>query len=250
MLENRKYGLEFISDRDIYEHVKHTVLQYRFEIDLDRFTENIIDPIKLTFDSIVYQRSIRDVLEGEISRQLDKSNTNQIGYFHENIFKYINPEWIVPKKGYDIINEKEFIYVEIKNKYNTMNSSSAQKIYISMQNTILKNPKAKCLLVEVLAKNSQDVPWEPSVDGVSMSDNRIRRMSIDKFYELVTKDPLAFKNLCLALPKIIEDVVQETQPSKKANTVIDDLQKLGKDMLKSIYWLSFKNYEGFDDFRA
>jgi len=44
------------------------------------------------------------------------------------------------------------IYVEMKNKHNTMNSSSSQKIYMRMQNKILENPKAVCMLVEVIAK--------------------------------------------------------------------------------------------------
>lgn len=249
-MRDRKYGLGFISDRDIYAHVKHTVQQYRLEIDFTQFTENVIDPIKLTFDSIVYQRAIQDVLEDEIVRQLDKSNTNHIGYFHQNIFKFINPEWVVPTKGYDIINESQSIYIEMKNKHNTMNSSSAQKIYIAMQNTILKNPNAQCILVEVLARKSQNIPWKISIHGTPASDERIRKMSIDQFYERVTKDPFAFKKLCLALPKIIEDVVKEVQPIQKAHTVIEALKSLGSDMLKSIYWLSFKNYEGFDDFHG
>ena len=44
-----------------------------------------------------------------------------IEYFHQNIFKYINPKWKVPKKGFDLINEKDKIFVEMKNKHNTMN---------------------------------------------------------------------------------------------------------------------------------
>ena len=46
-----KYNLGFISDEDIYEHVKMTVEAYRREITLNQFNENIIDPIKLTFDA-------------------------------------------------------------------------------------------------------------------------------------------------------------------------------------------------------
>ena len=44
-----KYNLGFISDEDIYNHVKTTVLQYRRNIDLKEFNKNIIDPVKLTF---------------------------------------------------------------------------------------------------------------------------------------------------------------------------------------------------------
>lgn len=76
------YHLSFISDVDLFNHVRETVEKYRFSIDLNQFNENIIDPIKLTFDAKVYGRSIQEVIEFEILRQLDRSNINHIGYFH------------------------------------------------------------------------------------------------------------------------------------------------------------------------
>ena len=83
------YNLGFITDEDFNEHVLDTVNKYRFSINFDEFKKNIIDPIKLTFDSKVYGKSIQDTIESEIIRQIDKSNTNHIGYFHQNIFKHI-----------------------------------------------------------------------------------------------------------------------------------------------------------------
>jgi len=83
----RRYNLGFISNRDLFDHVKNTVEKYRFQIDLKKFNKNLIDPVKLTFDSKVYGKSLEDIIESEIIRQMDKSNTNYIGYFHQNIFK-------------------------------------------------------------------------------------------------------------------------------------------------------------------
>ena len=124
----KKYNLQFIRDEDLFEHVKCTVLQYRFAINLQDFSKNLLDPIKLTFDAKVYKKDIEDVLESEVIRQLDKSNTNHIGYFHQNIFRYIGGgDWEVPDQGYDIVNLKQQIFVEMKNKHNTVNSSSSQK---------------------------------------------------------------------------------------------------------------------------
>ena len=72
-----------------------------------------------------------------------------------------------------------------------------------MQHKINKLPKANCFLVEVIAKNSQNIPWIISLDSEQISDNRIRRLSIDKFYEIVTNDKNAFKNLLglISFPK-------------------------------------------------
>ena len=192
----RNYNLNFISNEDLYKHTKITVDKYRFQIDLARFNKNLIDPIKLTFDSKVYNNDIRSVIESEIVRQMDKSNTNHIGYFHQNIFNYIGDGWSVPQKGYDIVNEDKNYFVEMKNKHNTMNSSSSQKTYMRMQNTIIRNPKATCMLVEVIARKSQNIIWNVRLDNESVSNKNIRRVSIDKFYELVTGEKTAFINLC------------------------------------------------------
>ncbi len=246
----RSYNLGFISDEDIFTHVKETVEKYRFKIDLKKFNKNLIDPIKLTFDSKIYAKSIEEIIEAEIIRQMDKSNTNHIGYFHQNIFKYIDPAWSVPKQGFDLINEKEKIYVEIKNKHNTMNSASSQKTYMKMQGMLLDDAENRCMLVEIIAKKSQNVPWQISLDGVSRKHEYIRRVSIDKFYELVTGKRDSFKKLCEALPKVLDDVIA-TQPKETLeNSVFEELSKLSPNLLKSLYLLSFSKYDGFEDFEV
>ncbi len=246
----RNYGLSFISNEDLYNHTKDTVEKYRFQVDLAKFNKNLIDPIKLTFDSKVYDRNIQSVIESEIVRQMDKSNTNHIGYFHQNIFNHIGDGWSVPKNGYDVVNLGEHYYVEMKNKHNTMNSSSSQKTYMRMQHTILHTSNATCILVEVIARNSQNVVWNVSLDGNPVSNENIRRVSIDKFYELVTGKRTAFKDLCEQLPKVIEDIVNDIELDVESNTVFTELEKISPNLLKSLYLLSFKKYEGFGDFNV
>jgi len=239
------YGLEFIADNDLFAHVKETVEQYRFQINLKEFNQNLVDPIKLTFDAKIYGKTIEEIIETEVIRQIDKSNTNHIGYFHQNIFRYQGNGWNVPEKGYDVINHERKIFVEMKNKHNTMNSSSAQKTYMKMQNKILRDDEAVCYLVEVIAKKSQDMVWNISLDGEPIANKRIRRISIDKFYELVTGLPTAFYDLCRILPQVIEDVVVERGTGKIVNSVFAELQELSPDLIKSIYLLAFRKYAGF-----
>lgn len=244
------YDLGFISDKALFDHVKDTVEKYRFKIDLKKFNKNLIDPIKLTFDSKVYGRSLEDIVESEIIRQMDKSNTNHIGYFHQNIFKYIDSDWRVPKRGFDLVNEREKIYVEMKNKHNTMNSSSSQKTYIKMQSKLLDSSECRCMLVEVIAKNSQNIPWKISLDGVSREHQYIRRVSIDKFYETVTGESGAFKALCQVLPKVLDDVITSIEAETIENSVFEELSAISPNLLKSLYMLSFSKYEGFEDFNV
>lgn len=252
-----QYNLDFISNTDLFNHVKETIDKYRFDIDLDKLNKNLIDPIKLTFDAGVYQNTfdnsaLERVLQDEVRRQMDKSNTNHIGYFHQNIFRYIgtNNGWIVPIQGFDVENPKLKIFVEMKNKHNTMNSSSSAKTYMRMQNKVLQDNQNICLLVEAIAKRSQDSEWVCSVDGQTMKHPNIRRVSLDKFYERVTGNPTAFANLCAILPNVVSDVIKQQEHAFIQDTVIADLYAIGADdILKNLYLLAFKTYQGFKQFQ-
>ena len=245
------YGLPFISDDDLFSHTKETVKKYRFVINLAAFNKNLVDPIKLTFDSKIYNKTIEEIIESECLRQIDKSNTNHIGYFHQNIFRYLGGgDWVVPRRGFDVINDVEKIYVEMKNKHNTMNSSSSQKTYMRMQAKLIEDSEATCMLVEVIAKKSQNIMWMLRLDGIPVQSEKIRRLSIDQFYALVTGEAQAFKQLCEVLPLVIEDVVSEVLSEQESNTVLSELEAINPNVLKSIYLLSFGKYEGFDHFNV
>lgn len=240
------YSLGFISNENIFEHVRKTVESYRRAISLFQFNENIIDPIKMTFDSKVYGKTIRQAIEDECFRQIDKSNSNRIGYFHQNLFHYAGNGWVVPSQGFDVENDEKHIYVELKNKHNTMNSASSQKTYMKMQAKLLDDDQATCYLVEVISTKSKDETWRITLDKRPRSHNRIRRMSMDKFYELVFGDSKAFFKLCMALPEIIEDVVSENETFTLKNTVYKELAEGHADLLAALYLLAFSTYEGFD----
>jgi hypothetical protein len=113
----------------------------------------------------------------------------------------------------------------------------------------LQNPQAQCLLVEVIAGASQNMSWAVRLDGRSICNENIRRVSIDKFYEIVTGNPFAFRQLCAVLPKVIADVVDDlAQNVAIQNTVYQELQAISPNLLKSVYLLSFKKYQGFNEF--
>lgn len=247
----RTYNLGFISDGDIFQHVKDTVQLYRTTIKLKEFNANIVDPIKLTFDSKVYDKSIEEIIESECIRQIDKSNNNTIGYFHQNLFKYALNGWEVPLNGvtgFDVQNPGLHIYAELKNKHNTMNAASSQKTYMKMQGQILDDDQSTCMLVEVIATVSQNKKWEVSIDKKKYRHNNIRRVSIDKFYGIVFDDDEAFFRLCKALPIILDDVLKEMEQGEEKNTVYRELMEISPDILRSLYLLAFKTYDGFDEF--
>ena len=245
------WDLAFIDRNDFKKHVSDTIKTYDNTlkgIDLHSFNSNIIDPIKLTFDSKVYRKTIEEVIENELVRQRDKTNTNAIGYFHQNLFKYID-NCEVPNVGFDVIYTRSNgsrVYVEMKNKHNTMNSSAAQKTFLKMTTQILNDDNCDCYLVEIIAKRSQNIVWNVSLDYERVSNDHIKRVSIDKFYEEVTGDKDAFYKICKQLPIIIDEIISENNEFVvEDDTVISELRSTNPDILKSLYILAFSTYEGF-----
>lgn len=268
------WELSFISEKDFTNHVKDTIDKYGEKLesfDIVRFNKNIVDPIKMIFDKTVYQTSWDEIVGNEIFRQRDKSNNNDIGYFHQRIFQYIN-NCHVPDNGteggWDVIFQVpegitlpewdivHTVYVEMKNKHNTMNSAAAGKTYIKMQSQLLDDDDCACFLVEAIAKKSQNIKWSTTVDGKSVSHKKIRRVSLDQFYALVTGQEDAFYKMCMVLPKVIEKVVNEGGEDVKVphDSVMSELRRIAKEMntddenlamALAVYLLGFSTYNGF-----
>lgn len=251
---DKNYKLDFIEQYDFENHVIATLREYRETlkaIDLKKFNSNLIDPIKLLFDKNVFNKSFEEIIKLEIHRQRDKSNSNIIGYFHQNMFRYI-ANCQVPREGWDVIftNGNSTYYVEMKNKHNTMNSSASGKTFMKMQNHLLNaedKDRSICALVEVIAKKSQNKPWVITLDKIKQTPNeQLRRISIDKFYEIVTGNPNAFKMICEQLPMTIEKVIADNKALQvEKDTVFEELETINKDTLLALYKLTFSTYEGF-----
>lgn len=269
------WNISFITRENLKEHVTKTIASYGEKLkpyDIKKLNSNLLDPIKMIFDKYIYQESWEDLISGEIFRQRDKANNNSIGYFHQRIFDYFE-DCRVPDNGkdggWDVIFEKEDgiqlptgetvhrVYVEMKNKHNTMNSASAGKTYIKMQNQLLRDDDCACFLVEAIAKQSQNAKWETSVDGQKVSHKRIRRVSIDRFYALVTGQEDAFYQICLVLPEIINEVVSSNNNVKTPkDSAFNDLRSIASAlpykseelaMAMAIYLLGFSTYSGFSE---
>lgn len=255
------WNLNFITRENLKQHIKNTISTYEKTldgIDLSKFNSNIVDPIKMVFDSKVYRKNFEEVIKDELVRQRDKTNSNAIGYFHQNMFKYIK-KCEVPKEGFDVIytkNDGTKIYIEMKNKHNTMNSASAGKTYIKMQSQLLDDDDCACFLVEAIAQRSQNIKWETTVDQKRVSHRRIRRVSLDQFYALVTGEQDAFYQMCMILPEVISDVVTNSESKVPHDTVLEELKNIANTvgendenmvMAIAIYLLGFNSYNGFSN---
>lgn len=80
-----------------------------------------------------------------------------------------------------------------------------------MQNKISNDPNAIYFFVEVIARNSQNIVWKVSVAGERLENDRIRRVSMDKFYDIVTGGKNAFFKICMVLPELIDEIIDENK---------------------------------------
>lgn len=267
------WNLSFITEQEFTDHVRSTIQKHGDKLesfDLKRFNRNIVDPVKLIFDKTVYRATWEETISNEIFRQRDKSNNNDIGYFHQQIFQYVT-NCHVPRNGEEggwdviytnpdgiVLPDKSIVhtvYVEMKNKHNTMNSSASGKTFIKMQNQLLKDDDCACFLVEAIAKKSQNIKWETSVDGQRMGHRLIRRVSLDQFYELVTGQEDAFYQMCMVLPEVIQKVVESSGSELVPHdTVIEELKAIADKnncgnsdlaIAMAVYMLGFSTYNGF-----
>ena len=120
--------VDFIADEhflDCIANLHKAYLKAKNNITKKNFYTNKVDTIKLTFDAKFNNIDEESLIQAEILRQIDKSINNSIGTFHEQILGGINGFEVGNLSGFDIKAKDDTLFADIKNKHNTMNSSSA-----------------------------------------------------------------------------------------------------------------------------
>lgn len=205
-MEN-KY-INFVSDEHLLNCIGNLYKSYlkaKSEISKKKFYTNKVDTIKLTFDAKFNGIDEEKLIEAEIIRQIDKSINNSIGTFHEQVLGGIEGYEVGNLSGFDIKAEDDTLFADIKNKHNTMNSSSAEALFQKLARYADDYKKAKCYWVQILAKGSFNEHWKGDINGKEYSHSRVFKISGDRFYALLTGEEDAFFQLYKALPIAIED---------------------------------------------
>lgn len=203
----------WISEQDLSKAIRHVYEKYKKALEgqnLRSFNKNVIDPFTLLFDVTLTEKDIEDWLQEESARQLQKTLSNAVGDFHQIVLgscKGWKNLGTGNETGLDLKKEDNTVFAEIKNKYNTMNSNSSQTVFNKLKTILTIYPSATAYLVQVIKKPgpSYDLCW-----GYKGNNNqRIRIISGDKFYEKVTGQPTALKQLYSILSKTISDFLKQ-----------------------------------------
>lgn len=215
------YGLKFMDSKKLYEATYKLVTRIEAARGEADPYKNVIDPFGALFDSsLVVGLNSEEWLGVERSRQIGKSLSNAVGDFHQELIGLL-PGWeSTGMQGgvIDLIHSTAFgsratpVIAELKNKHNTMNSSSAKALHTLFQDA-LRWPTYKgytAYLIEVVPKKPGgiDKPWTTAKRG---KVDQIRRIDAASVYRISSGgDVLAFEKLFVALPLVLMDIKGET----------------------------------------
>ncbi len=247
--------VDFVSDDHLLkciENLHGSYLKAKADVSKKKFYSNKIDTIKLTFDSRFNDIDEENIIELEILRQIDKSINNSIGTFHEQVLGGIKGYEVGNLSGFDIKAEDDTLFADIKNKHNTMNSSSAESLFQKLARFADNYKQAKCYWVQILAKGSFNEHWRGDINGKEYSHSRVFKISGDRFYAILSNQDDAFLQLYKALPIAIKDYLQgiKAKDEINENSIFEDIKessnKKGRNILEQITFENYSYYLGFD----
>lgn len=217
---SNKY-VDFVSDKYFEKCVKYVCDAYAnffVNIDKDKLQSNGIDPIKMTFDIRKIDGSFNSWLIREKLRQDDKTAGMAIGQFHQMLLGGVDG-WKDLMTGdgthLDLQKEDNTIWMELKNKENTVNSASQHKMRERLEDVSETHPNCKCYWAYVVALNgkSENKIWWPYTNAKEKNEN-IRKLSGDKIYDVVTGSSGNLKKTLDALQKVIPIVCADSKKIK------------------------------------
>lgn len=180
----------------------------------DNFERNIIDPFSTLLEMAIFDCDKTSWVKSETKRQAQKSLTNAIGTFHQQVLGSVDGwENLRTSNQVDLVNTKRKILAEVKNKHNTLKASDKATLYnklhdmISKKNSVFKDYTA--YYVEIIPDSSKVydrifTPSDSSIGSKCPSNEKIRYIDGRSFYFLASGDPEALDKLFLALPKLIK----------------------------------------------
>lgn len=250
--------VDFIEDKKLFDAIHKlygTYLKSFATKSLQDMNKNIMDPFKFQFDTVFLNGGDANAtLNSEIFRQSDKSISNAIGVFHQQLIGSIEGFCETLDLPCDVKKEDNTIFAEVKNKHNTMNVRSAAGVYEELEGLAKSYPRAICYLVEIIAKKSGNEVWAQTINEKKIEHPRIRKISADQFYQLATGDKEAFRKLCSAIPVAIKDYLQDNNikgdlasggTSEAYQSLSNKAQKDGMDVLGELFSISLESYNGF-----
>jgi hypothetical protein len=150
---------------------------YRNKIDgfnIDDFLKTGVDPFRFTTNVSIW--GLQNAIRKEIEHKVEMALENLIGDFHEDylgncVHVSTNTKWEkVPEgsiPGIDIANRQQEVYLQIKSKHNSMNSSSSKKLAEELEETLEIHPNSEVGCIWVVATQNRKAIGENTISEVA-----------------------------------------------------------------------------------
>ncbi|MAZ56524.1 Eco47II family restriction endonuclease [bacterium] len=221
---------EHLEDKDLLDAVSEVINSVHTDLQsIDKsLHSNVIDPFSALFDASMQNISYEEWLEQEKMRQVQKTLQNAIGYFHETIIGKLNGWNQLSQGGYDVENKRKKVFAELKNKHNTMNSSTSEAVYTKMAEFLdgeKNGHTAYVVIVIPKSSNRYNKTFAPSVRGTRLPErDDLKVVDGATFYEIATGDSEALNKLYASLPEAIKHVTDVTDKNYAPN--LESFQEL------------------------
>lgn len=208
--------LSFIEDQKLEEIVGNALTKGEFALKnvKTKFSRNVIDPFSILFEMGSFEISIDQWTANEEIRQAQKSLSNAIGLFHQNILGSIKGWQLLPIGGIvDIVNSDSMIIGEVKNKHNTLKGSDKSSLYSKIEDLVMRKGHMykgyTAYYIEIIPKkcnryNIEFIPSDASKGATCAANSLIRQIDGYSFYALATGIENALEQLFEAIPKVIK----------------------------------------------
>ena len=212
-MESHRY-VDFVSDEHFLDCVRWVCESYMDPRDRDEqsLNRNGIDPFKMVFDMICYDMDLSGWKVKEHARQEDKTTNNRTGDFHQRLLGGVDG-WTDLGVGddtkLDLKRGDDTIFMELKNKFNTVNGDSLSKVREKLEANSARYPHSTNYWAYIVAKDgtSGTSSWRYK----KRENPRIRKLWGDNVYSLVTGRGDSLYQVWRALPKAICVVRQADQ---------------------------------------
>lgn len=211
--------LSFIDDQ-LLETIVSEVLKKGQNAHLNsNINKNVIDPFSILFELSSFSITSEQWFENEKIRQSQKTLSNHVGFFHQNVLGAINGWKSLGTGGIiDVISHEKKIIAEIKNKHNTVKGSDKIGVYqklsdfVTMKGHLYKNYTA--YYVEIIPKkperyNKCFTPSDSQRGKQCETNELVRQIDGYSFYALATGVEDALQQLFSVLPEVIAKIKPE-----------------------------------------
>lgn len=184
----------------------------------ERVADNVIDPfLSVVAASTAGMERERELAAFQATASMSSSISSAVGNFHQRVLSCVQG-FENHDAGYDIENKQRRIIAEIKNKHNTMSSTTRSKVVADLDTAIMQKSGKdwEAYLVIVL-------PKKPVRYKKQLTRRNVYEMDGVSFYDLATGHRTALSDLYNAL---VDYLVEQ-------GLLHDSMVDCCKDLLKS-----------------